>query len=228
MLFLIIIILIFRFRPDLYERPLLYFIISALMAGLIACQIVFSREQYKSVILSQIIILGASIPWSQLLLYPTVIGVDPWYHQNVTLKIIEFATIPDGGYSHLPLFHLIIAINSLFLDLNYKIAAMFSVSIAQIVCNVLFIYLLGIFTTKNNRVGLFSALMVILAGHHIYELWSIPNGFAPLLSIVSHIKEVKAYRGFYNSLTPTRSHFAFNNFDSMSILLISMWLLSGP
>jgi hypothetical protein len=204
------------------------------MAGLIACQIVFSREQYKSVILSQIIILGASIPWSQLLLYPTVIGVDPWYHQNVTLKIIEFATIPDGGYSHLPLFHLIIAINSLFLDLNYKIAAMFSVSIAQIVCNVLFIYLLGIFTTKNNRVGLFSALMVILADHHIYmSYWSIPNGFAAvIIPIVLYLilkKKSKARieRIFIILLLLLALIFAHSITSiCMSILLISMWLLS--
>lgn len=179
LLFLIISILSVRFRPELYERPLLFFMVTSLMAGAIACQIVFSTERYKWLILPQIIILGMTIAWSQLLIFPNVVGADPWYHQMVTQKIIDFGTIPGGSYSHLPLFHLIIAITSLFSDLNYKIATIFSVSSIQIICNALFIYALAVLLLKNYKIGLLAALMVVLGNHHIFmSYWSIPNGFA--------------------------------------------------
>lgn len=178
-LFLIISILSVRFRPELYERPILFFITTSLMAGTIACQIVFSTERYKWLILPQIIILGMTIAWSQLFIFPNVVGADPWYHQMVTQTIIEFGTIPGGSYSHLPLFHLTIAITSFFSGLNYKIATIFSVSSAQIICNALFIYLLAVLLLKNHKIGLLAALMVILGDHHIFmSYWSIPNGFA--------------------------------------------------
>jgi len=172
-------LLLFRFRPEIYKRPLLFFILTSFMASTIGCEILFANKRYSSLILIQIIILGISIAWSQLLLFSNVIGVDPWYHQMVTLKIINFGYIPLGlDYTYLPIFHIIIAITSLLSNLNYKIAAMFSVSIAQIICNTIFIYLLGLLITKNYKIGLLSSLMVILANHHIYmSYWSIPNGF---------------------------------------------------
>lgn len=234
LVFFTIAILSFRFRPELYERPLLYFVMTAFMAGLISCQILFANEQHKRIILPQIIILGASIAWSQLLLFPNVVGADPWYHQMVTMKIIDFTTIPGGSYSHLPIFHLIIAINSLFTGFEYKIAAMLSVSIAQILCNALFIYLLAILTTKNYKVGLFSALMVIMASHHIFmSYWSIPNGFAAVFipmalylifknNFKSHLSKTFLILVLLIAIILTHSIASM----CMAILLISIWLLS--
>jgi len=172
-------ILSVNFRPELYERPLLYFIATSLMAGTIACQILFSNERQKWFIIPQIVVLGASIAWSQLLIFPNVVGADPWYHQMVTMNILEFQTIPGGAYSHLPLFHLMVATTSLLSDLSYKIAAMLSVSLAQIICNVSFVYLLANLIFKNHKIGLFASLMVVVANHHInMSFWSIPNSFA--------------------------------------------------
>jgi hypothetical protein len=184
---LIISILSIRSRPELYERPLLYFISTSLMVGAIACQILFSNERQKWFIIPQIVVLGASIAWSQLLIFPNVVGADPWYHQMVTTKILELQTVPGGGsYSHLPIFHLMIAVTSLLSGLDYKIATMFSVSLAQITCNVLFIYLLANLTFKNHKTGLFASLMVVIANHHIFmSYWSIPNSFAAIFIAIA-------------------------------------------
>jgi len=176
---LIVGILSIRFRPELYERPLLYFVSTSLLAGTIACQILFSNERQKWLIIPQIVVLGVSVAWSQLLIFPNVVGADPWYHQMVTMKILELQTIPGGSYSHLPIFHLMVATTSLLSDLSYKIAAMLSVSLAQIICNVSFVYLLANLIFKNHKIGLFASLMVVVANHHInMSFWSIPNSFA--------------------------------------------------
>lgn len=166
------------FRPELYERPLAFFILTAIMAGMIAWGILVSDRQYTGIILIQILLLGTSIAWSQLLIFPSLVGVDPWYHSAFTNGIINEGFIPGGSYSKLPLFHLMIASTSLLVDLPYKFATMLSVSIGQIICNAMFIFLIANNLFKNHRVGLMASLFVIIANHHIFmSYWSIPNGF---------------------------------------------------
>jgi len=172
-------ILSIQFRMNLYERPLIYFMLTSLMGGIIALEILFSQENHNYFILFQIIIIGLSVAWSQLLIFPSLLGVDPWWHQMFTTKIMETHYIPHGyGYSKLPIFHLAIASGSLITGLNYKFATMLSVSLAQIICNTLFLFLLGKFLF-NQKVGLLASLMVIIANHHIFmSYWSIPNSLA--------------------------------------------------
>jgi len=167
-------------RPEIYERPLLYFALTALMAGAIAYSIFVSGRQYTGLILIQIMLLGVNIAWSQLLIFPDVLGVDPWYHSAFTNPIIDGGFIPEGySYSKLPLFHLIITLTSLTAALPYKFATMASVSLGQIICNALLVYLIANYAFKNYRVGLLAALLVIIANHHIFmSYWSIPNAFA--------------------------------------------------
>ena len=173
-------ILSVHFRPELYQRPILYFVLTALMAGVIACEIFSSGRRHVAVILIQIVLLGVSIAWSQLLIFPSLLGVDPWYHSVLTTKIVDEGLIPGGyGYSRLPLFHLMIAATSLIVGLPYKFAAMVSVSLGQVICNALFVFLIAGHLFRNYRTGLLAALMVIIANYHIYmSYWSIPNGFA--------------------------------------------------
>lgn len=167
-------------RPELYVRPLSYFILTALMAGVIACEIFTSGRRHAPLILIQVLLLGVSIAWSQLLIFPSLLGVDPWYHSALTNRIVSEGFIPEGdSYSKLPLFHLIIAATSILADLPYKFATMASVSLGQIVCNGVFVFLIADRLFKNHRVGLLAALMVAIANHHIYmSYWSIPNAFA--------------------------------------------------
>jgi len=173
-------ILSVHFRPELYERPLLYFILTAIMAGAIACEIFSSGRQHVGLILVQLMLLGVNIAWSQLLIFPSLLGVDPWYHSYLTNRILDEGSLLDGfSYSRLPLFHLMIAAASLIDGLPYKLATMLSVSLGQIICNALFVFLIAGHLFRNYRAGLLAALMVIVANHHIcMSYWSIPNSFA--------------------------------------------------
>lgn len=151
------------------------------MVGIVALEVMYSQK-VVGLILLQIIIIGISIAWSQLLIFPSLVGVDPWYHQALTLDIIHTNFIPSGyGYSKLPIFHLLIASTSLITGLNYKYSTMLSVSLAQIICNCLFIFLLGKFLFKNSKIGLLASLFLIISDQHIYmSYWSIPNSFAAI------------------------------------------------
>lgn len=188
-------ILSIYFRPDLYERPLLYFILTSLIVGFMSLRI-FCHNISNSLFILQIILIGISVSWSQLLIYPSLLGVDPWFHQVFTLKILDTHFIPDGYiYSKLPLFHILISLTSLITGLDYKFATIFSVSLSQIICNVLFIFLLGKFLF-NNRIGLLASLLLVVANYHInMSYWSIPNAFAVVfvLLLLYLLLKVKMY-----------------------------------
>lgn len=175
------------FRLNNYERPFIFFIFLSLMFGMVAIEILFSRLtiKHKFLIIFQIIILSLFIAWSQLLIFPNVVGIDPWSHQRLTNMIIDKRFIPDGfSYSRLPLMHLEIASTSLITGLNYKLATMFSISFLQIICGILFVYLLGknIFSVK---VGLLSGLFLVLGNYFIgNSIKIIPTSLATILMLI--------------------------------------------
>jgi len=179
-------IFILILRPNIYERPLLYFIFTILMGGAIACEIVSAKRKYCGVILIQILLLGISLSGSLQLIVPSIIGGDPWYHSGLTNKIIESHFIPDNyGYSTIPLFHLISTITTIVTTLSYKFATFLSVSLGQIIINVTFVFLIADTLFKNHRIGLLSALLVIIGGEHILRtIAPIPFSFGSIFLII--------------------------------------------
>jgi len=183
----IVSILSVSFRDEYYSRPLIYFVLISVMASIIASEIIYCNKKHFTLIFSQIVLLGINVSWSQLFLFPSVLGVDPWYHSFLTNLIILKGFIPEGhSYSSLPLFHLIITETSLFSNLPYKFAAMLTVSLGMIICNAFFVYLIAESLFKNYRIGLLAALSVIIANNHIFmTYWSIPNGFAAIFILIA-------------------------------------------
>lgn len=222
--FFIIYILVFslsilsiRFRPVISERPLIYFLFITLLAGTIIFQILYSQERHKCLIITQIILLGINIAWSQTLLYPEVMGFDPWYHMEVTMHILEQSTIIDRGhYSHFAIMHIFIALTSLLSDVGFRIAAMLSVGLVQIICNAVFIYLLAEIIFRNYKISLLAPLMLVTANYHISQSTSTtPNGFAVIfipivlyliLSTNQRNKELKYFVGIIISITLILTH----------------------
>lgn len=187
-------------RSELYERPLLYFVLTAVMAGIIACETFMSGKRYTGLILIQILMLGVSIAWTQLLIFPSLLGVDPWYHSAFTSQIIGESAIPEGyDYSKLPLFHLMIAATSLISGFPYKFAAVTSVSLGQMICNTVFTFLVAHYLFKNYKIGLLAALTVTIANHHIFmSYWSIPNAFAAVfIPIAFYLLLFRDTEGFH-------------------------------
>lgn len=164
-------------RPELYTRPLSYFVSIALMVTILALEILLlpSKKGWTYFTLLKVMLIGLSVEWSLLLLFPGILGVDPWFHQNFTLELLESGHIPEySGYSKLPFMHLTVGATSLITGLNFKMATMFSISLLQMVSDVLFIFLLGRLM-YNDRVGLASALFLSIANMHAhFGIWTIP------------------------------------------------------
>lgn len=179
-------ILCVYFRQDLYSRPPLYFILTSLMAGTIACQTLTASRRHIGIILFQVILIGMSLTWTQQLITPGLIGIDPWYHQYFTNSIIDQHILPTfHAYSQQPFFHLLIAMTSLMTSLSYKYSTIISVSFGMITCFSFFLFLIGNLILKNYRIGLLASLSVVIAPLVILmSYWTIPNSFGPVFMII--------------------------------------------
>ena len=169
-------------RASLYERPFNYFILTSFMAGVIALEILLPHQRKASRVLPQIVLLGVSVAWSQILIVPGILGADSWWHMMFVSRILDLSAIPGGyWYTHMPLFHLEVAGASLLAGLDYRIATLLSVSLAQIVIFPVIIYLLGKTLSGDERVGLLAGLMFITANQQVsMSVISIPNAFAAI------------------------------------------------
>lgn len=175
-------IIALHFRTFLYERPPGYFILTALMAGVVALEILLPHRRKAAWILPQIVLLGISVAWSQILLFPGLLGSDPWWHDMFASYILNVHAIPGGyWYTYMPLFHLEVVGASLLAGLDYRLAAMLSASLAQLIVFPLAAYLLGKALVDDERVGLLAGLMLITANQQIgMSTASIPNAFAAI------------------------------------------------
>lgn len=179
-------IIALHLRASLYERPPGYFILTALMAGVVALEILLPHHRKAAWILPQIVLLGVSVAWSQILLYPGILGSDPWWHNMFASYILDFHAIPgDYWYTYMPLFHLEVAGTTLLTGLDYRLAAMLSVSLAQLVVFPLAAYLIAKALFGDERIGLLAGLVLITANQQIgMSTASIPNAFAAIFMVL--------------------------------------------
>jgi hypothetical protein len=187
-LFLGCAVLSFQLRADVYVRPLSYFIFAALMAGALALEVSTSDTKRKSVwlVLTQIIILGCTLQFSELLLFPNVVGDDPWAHEQFTVQLIDSGHIPQlSQYATLPSFHLTVASTSLLSGLDYKWSVMLSVELSLIITCVLFTFLLGK-SLISAKAGLLGGLLLVTANQFInMGFWTIPTTFGGILLLMA-------------------------------------------
>jgi len=187
------------FRSSLYERPLVYFVLTILMAGIIACEVCTAERRHVGLILIQIFLLGISLNASLSLIVPSLIGGDPWYHYDLTTRILNSHYIPHGDmYSTMPFFHLTIAVTSIITTLPYKFSTLVSVSFGQIVINSIFIFLIADYLFKNHRIGLLSALLVVIGDENIIRsIAPIPNSFGYIFILIVIYLIFTKFRGTY-------------------------------
>lgn len=176
-------VLALYFRPEQFVRPLYQFVIASLMTGAVALEVIYlpPGRRYLAFVIAQVLTLGFTIQFSQALLFPDVVGVDPALHFNLVGGIIYNGQItPGNDYSTTPLFHLQIAMGVLLGDLSYKDATVLFVTLPEVVLPALSVYLLGRYLF-SARVGLMAALLLTMAPYHIYfGIWAVPNTFASL------------------------------------------------
>ena len=158
------------------------------MAGALALEVLTSDTERKSVwlVLTQIIILGCTLQFSELLLFPNVVGDDPWAHEQFTLQLIDSGHIPPlGQYATLPSFHLAVASTSLLSGLDYKWSVMLSVALSLIITCTLLTFLLGK-SLVSAKAGLLGGLLLVTANQFInMGFWTIPTTFGGILLLMA-------------------------------------------
>ncbi|MBA7483891.1 hypothetical protein ES707_19408 [subsurface metagenome] len=128
--------------------------------------------------------------------------MDTWVHRLTTVGWLNAGHIEGGIYQQLPIMHLTIGATSLITGLGYKMAAMFSISLLQAVCNVLFIFLIGRLLF-NAKVGMLAALLMGIANWYIFfGYWTIPNALGATFVVVIIYLVLKFYKDRVAAVMP--------------------------
>lgn len=174
-------------RQEPYTIPLVYFVLVASSVSVLSVEILFlpSQKWCINLVLLEIVLSAAMLEFSQVFIYPSVVGVDSWWHQMFTLDILRTGHVPSGtAYSQFPVLHLIVGSTSLTTGLSYKISAFLSVSVPTIFCEVVFTFLLGR-SIINEKVGLLGGLLLGMASYSLtIGYWAIPNTIGPIFILV--------------------------------------------
>lgn len=173
-----------------YTRPHIYYIITAIQL-VILVYIGTKVKSYfdSSIVLGILVLVILTFSWSQIYLFPYVIGVDPWTHMKFNNEIINLGKIPFSNptffgkytgaatqYSRVPNFHLIVAITREVLNVDYREGVLLSISLTQTIIFAIVLYLLGIKIFHNHAVGMLAAIFGVSAEHVMYmNSWSTPN-----------------------------------------------------
>jgi len=182
-------LLIVHTRPDPNVRPMAYFAIISVMAGIVGLEIALSssrRPWQSGVILLQIVLIGLSLDWTEQLLFASVPGADPSWHRMFTLQLIAQARIPqDLGYSSFPVTHLLTSILMLATGFHYETATLFSMGFPEVLLDVMLTFLLGKFLIHKEKPGLLAGLMLVTANYHVqFSWWATPTTLASAFLLV--------------------------------------------
>ncbi len=228
-------VLLLYLRPELYVRPVSYFIVIALMVATLALEILLlpHSQGWTYLILFKVMVVGLSLEWSQLLLFPGVVGVDPWVHQRFTVALLESGHVPGySSYAKMPFMHLTMGATSLVTGLNYKMASMLSLGLLQVVSSTLFVFLLGRFL-YSDRAGLVSALFLSVGNEQVhFGIWLIPMTagalwLLPVIYLLFKTKREKPATAFLLALLLMLSINLTHSIAAVAMALLFLIFLAG-
>ncbi|MDI9395669.1 MAG: hypothetical protein QM426_09765 [Euryarchaeota archaeon] len=168
--YLVFLISIFIYSMNQYYRPLSYFILISILAGIIASEILYVREGDRVVpILLQIFMLSLLIRSGIYYNFPSLMGYDAYFHAGMAKLITETGTIPpievSSKYFYYPLAHILVSVTQLMGGLDVKDGFFYSIGFANILCTA-GIYLIGKII-EGPQMGLLAALLINLNNHNI-------------------------------------------------------------
>jgi len=160
---------------QLYHRPLAYFILISLLAGIIAVEILcFEKGKGRSqvyLILLQIFLLSLSIRAGIFYEFPSLSGADSFFHASQVQYIVDTGVIPplehSRHYAAYPVFHTVVAVTEILTSLSLKSALFLSTSLYAIISTV-FVYFVGQ-KAAGPKVGLMAVLLVNVFTNFILE-----------------------------------------------------------
>lgn len=161
-------VLLYNTSP--YFRPLSYFILICVLAGIIASEILYVKEGDSVIsILLQIFLLSILIRVGVFYNFPSLMGYDAYFHANMARTITDTGFVApfqiSGKYFYYPIVHIFISITQIIGKTNIKDAIFYSIGFANIFITAC-IYLIGK-KLEGPQMGLLAALLINLNNHNI-------------------------------------------------------------
>ena len=168
--YLVFLISVLIYSMNMYYRPISYFILICILAGIIASEILYVREGDRvASILLQIFLLSILIRAGIYYNFPSLMGYDAYFHAGMAKLITETGGIPpidiSSKYLYYPLAHIFISITQLMGGLDVKDGIFYSIGFANIFITA-GIYLIGK-KLEGPQMGLLAALLINLNNHNI-------------------------------------------------------------
>ncbi|AKB76164.1 hypothetical protein MSLAZ_2903 [Methanosarcina lacustris Z-7289] len=168
--YLVFLISVLIYSMNMYYRPISYFILICILAGIIASEILYVREgDGVASILLQIFLLSILIRAGIYYNFPSLMGYDAYFHAGMAKLITETGAIPpieiSSKYLYYPLAHIFISITQLMGGLDIKDGIFYSIGFANIFSTA-GIYLIGK-KLEGPQMGLLAALLINLNNHNI-------------------------------------------------------------
>lgn len=168
--YLVFLISVLIYSMNLYYRPISYFILICILAGLIASEILYVREGDRvTSILLQIFLLSIFIRAGIYYNFPSLMGYDAYFHAGMAKLITETGAVPpieiSSKYFYYPLAHIFVSITQLMGGLDIKDGFFYSIGFANIFSTA-GIYLIGK-KLEGPQMGLLAALLINLNNHNI-------------------------------------------------------------
>ncbi|MDY9926412.1 hypothetical protein [Methanosarcina sp.] len=168
--YLIFLISIFIYSVNLYYRPISYFILICVLAGIIASEILYIRKGDRvAPILLQIFLLSILIRAGIYYNFPSLMGYDAYFHAGMAKLITDTGIVPpieiSSKYFYYPLAHIFVSMTQLMGGLDIKDGFFYSIGFANIFSTA-GIYLIGK-KLEGPQMGLLAALLINLNNHNI-------------------------------------------------------------
>jgi hypothetical protein len=193
--------LAFSLHAFLYQRPTEYFILACSFPALIGLEIYMlpQKKWFAPTILLQIILLAASLRWSVVFEYNSLVGSD-LYHSLLTSYITENGhIIPDTYviswadwisksvriYHDFPLMHIMVSEYTLVTSIaSYKDSLTMTIGFLEII-GLLFIFLMSRKMFADQRIALLATLLLAVSAPYIHwGIEAIPQSFGVGLFII--------------------------------------------
>lgn len=168
--YFVFLISILIYSMHLYYRPLSYFILLCVLAGIIASEILYVKKGDRvAPILLQIFLLSILIRSGIYYNFPSLMGYDAYAHAGIAKLITETGTVPpieiSSKYFYYPLAHIFVSMTQLMGGLDVKDGFFYSIGFANIFITA-GIYLIGK-KLEGPQMGLLAALLINLNNHNI-------------------------------------------------------------
>jgi hypothetical protein len=185
--FILSAVAIYCFRVNQHEKPIAYYVLLAVAVGSLFYIAMSSKNKRQlHIVVVASCVIGLTHTWTETLMFPGLIGIDPWLHMRVVTQEIANSRITLDGIGVYPsLWHFYLKWAMDWTGLEYRMAALVFVGSIQMIGNIVLAFLVGK-ELFYNKVGAVAALALSFANWNItFGEWIIPSGIGATYAMLT-------------------------------------------